>query len=417
MCSTTFASLGRAQATALGFSDLPLAVIPHPFGSRSRAEIRELAGDCVADLAKLLCEPVEARRGGDAVGSVAPPRAVLISVADDPDAINHLVRERNWGDGLPVVPPTEARVARMLNHSARGRHDVVAAIAPGFGVATVEGIAINAVLAGCDPAYLPVLIAATEAMAEPQFNLQVIQTTTHPVAVMLMLNGPVVQRLQVNCGTNCFGPGSWANATLGRALRLIQQNIGGALPGKIDQATQGQPGKYTFCFAENETANPWQPLQVERGYAPDTSTVTVVGASGTSNMITHARDAHDLLRVIAGTMRVPATLEYIYGGEPWIVLAPEHAAVLKNDGLEKSDVKHRLWELSKLPASSLALKDLARAQNGRSAELGDIGSATDLPISVCADDITIVVAGGPGTHSVYVPVFGTSRSVTRAIAL
>ena len=192
MCSTTFASLGRAQATALGFSDLPLAVIPHPFGSRSRAEIRELAGDCVADLAKLLCEPVEARRGGDAVGSVAPPRAVLISVADDPDAINHLVRERNWGDGLPVVPPTEARVARMLNHSVRGRHDVVAAIAPGFGVATVEGIAINAVLAGCDPAYLPVLIAATEAMAEPQVNLQVIQTTTHPGAVMLMLNGPVI---------------------------------------------------------------------------------------------------------------------------------------------------------------------------------------------------------------------------------
>lgn len=415
MCSTTFTGLGRAQAKALGFPDLPLAVIPHPFGSRTRSEIREMAGHCVAEIAGLLCAPAEARRSNVATGSISPPGAALVTVTDDPDAVNQLVRERHWGDGLPVVPPTEERVSRMLSHSTRARHDIVASIAPGFGVATVEGIAINAVLAGCDPAYMPVLIAATEAMAEPQFNLQVIQTTTHPVAVMLMINGPIVNRLKVNFGTNCFGPGAWANATLGRALRFIQQNIGGAWPGKIDQATQGQPGKYSFCFAENEEANPWDPLHVERGFSCEQSTVTVVGASGTSNMITHARDAHDLLRVIAGTMSVPAALEYVYGGEPWIVLAPEHAAVLKNDGLSKPEAKRRLWELSKMSASRLALKDLARAQNGRSAELGEIGPATELPISMCPEDIAIVVAGGPGTHSVYIPVFGTSRSVTREI--
>jgi len=282
-------------------------------------------------------------------------------------------------------------------------------------VATVERIAINAVLAGCGPEYLPVLIAATEAVSASQFNLQAIQTTTHPVAVWLVINGPIALRLKVNSGTNCLGPGAWANATLGRAMRLIQQNIGGALPGETDHATQGQPGKYTFCCAENEAGSPWEPLHVERGFAPECSTVTVVGAAGTSNMITHAKDAGDLMRVIAGTMTVPASLEYVYGGEPWLMLAPEHAHILKHDGLSKAEVKRRLWEQSKMPAHRLAAKDLARTQNARRAELGEIGPNTMLPISVRPEDFGIIVAGGPGTHSVYVPVSGHSRSVTREI--
>ena len=157
-------------------------------------------------------------------------RAATLEMPDDIDAINRLYRERRWGDGLPIVPPTAARVERMLAHSRRSRHELVARVAPGFGAATVERIAINAVMAGCDPEYLPVLIAATEAIADAEFNLQGIQATTNPVAVWLVLNGPVVQQLQVNAGFNCIGQGHWANATLGRALRLILRNdrlIGG----------------------------------------------------------------------------------------------------------------------------------------------------------------------------------------------
>ena len=407
--------LGRAQAAALGYPDLPIAIVPHPFGIQTRDEIRQIARQCVDDIARLACE--SGPRSSPALPSHESPaaRAALIEVADDLDAVNRLFRERRWGDGLPVVPPTAGRVKRMLRHTRRRAGEKIATIAPGFRTATVERIAINAVAAGCDPDYLPVLIAATEAIAASQFNLQVIQTTTHPVAVWLVINGPIAQRLKVNSGGNCLGPGTWANATLGRALRLIQQNIGGALPGESDRATQGQPGKYTFCCAENEAANPWEPLHVERGFSAESSTVTVVGASGTSNMITHAKDAGDLLRVIAGTMAVPASLEYVYGGEPWLVLAPEHAHVLKRDGLSKADVKRRLWEQSKLAASRLAAKDLARAQNGRRAELGEIGPDTLLPVSIEPEDITIIVAGGAGTHSVYVPVFGTSRSVTREV--
>jgi hypothetical protein len=177
-------------------------------------------------------------------------RAALFEAPDDLEAINRLYRERRWSDGLPIVPPTQERVARMLSTTRRARDEVIAAVAPGYGAATVERIAINAVLAGCDPDYLPLLIAATEAVAAPEFNLQGIQSTTNPVAVWLIVNGPIVQRLNVNSTFNCLGQGAWANATLGRALRLILQNVGGALPGEMDRATQGQPGKYSFCCAE-----------------------------------------------------------------------------------------------------------------------------------------------------------------------
>lgn len=343
-------------------------------------------------------------------------RAASIEAPDDLDAINRLYRGRRWGDGLPIVPPTVERVGRMLRHTPRAPTDVVAMIAPGFGAATIERIAINAVLAGCDPEYLPVLIAAVEAVVAPEFNLQGIQATTNPVAVWIIVNGPVARRLEINGTFNCLGEGAWANATIGRALRLILRNIGGALPGEMDRATHGQPGKYTFCCAENEDANPWEPLHVERGFAAGCSTVTVVGAEGTMNMNTHTKDAGELLRAIAETMMHPPSNEYTHGGEPWLVICPEHAEILKRAGLSKAEVKRRLWERSKMPAGRMTAKDLGRVRDSRSEELGEIAPDTLLPISPRPEAIGIVVAGGPGTHSVYVPCFGNSLAITREVA-
>ena len=304
----------------------------------------------------------------------------------------------------------------MLGCTRRARDEIVARLAPGFGAATVERIAINAVLAGCDPEYLPVLIAAVEAVAAPEFNLQGIQATTNPVAIWIIINGPIARRLDINGTFNCLGEGAWANAAIGRALRLILRNVGGALPGEMDRATHGQPGKYTFCCAENEAENPWQPLHVERGYTPGRSTVTVVGAEGTMNMNSHTKDAAELVRVIAETMIHPPSNEYTHGGEPWLIFGPEHAEILKRGGLSKADVKRRLWEQSKMPAGRMSAKDLARARDSRTGELGEIGPNTLLPISPRPEDIGIVVAGGPGTHSVYVPCFGNSLAVTREVA-
>ncbi|MBI4195476.1 MAG: hypothetical protein HY526_10400 [Betaproteobacteria bacterium] len=341
--------------------------------------------------------------------------AATFETADDLEAINRLYRERRWSDGLPVVPPTIERVERALAHTSRPRHDVVAHVAPGYGAATVERVAINCVLAGCDAEYLPVLVAATEAVADPRFNLQGIQATTNPVAVWIIINGPIARRLGVNATFNCIGQGTWANATIGRALRLILQNIGGALPGEMDRATHGQPGKYTFCCAENEEAGPWEPLHVERGFARGQSTVTVVGAEGTMNMNTHSKDAAELARVIAETMMHPPSNEYVHGGEPWLLLSSEHVEVFKRGGLAKPDLKRELWERSKMPAVRLSGKELERARASRAAELGEIAADTLLPISPRPEDIQFIVAGGPGTHSVYVPCFGNSRAVTREI--
>lgn len=341
--------------------------------------------------------------------------AATFEALDDLDAINKLYRERRWSDGLPIVPPTQERVTRMLAGTKRNAGDAVAVLPPGFGEATVERIAINAVMAGCEPAYLPVLIAATDAVAQAQFNIQGIEATTNPVAVWLVLNGPIVNQLDVNATFNCLGQGSWANATMGRAMRLILQNIGGALPGDMDRATQGQPAKYTFCCGENEAQSPWEPLHVERGFAREASTVTVVGAEGTLNMNTHSKDAAEMLRVFAECMVHPASNEYCHGGEPWLVIAPEHADILKAGGLSKRDVKQRLWELSKMPASHLSVKEILRAQASRTDEYGEIKPDTLLAISRKAEDIWFIVAGGPGTHTTYVPCFGNSRAVTREV--
>ena len=372
----------------------------------------QIAEECVGDIAKLLCEkpaaPADAKKQGAA-------RAAEVTVDGDLEAFNRYLLEHHWSDGLPAIPPTRERVERMLKCTTRKPDEVVGAVAPAFGVATVERIAINAVMAGCYPEYLPVLIAATEAISDPRFNLRGIQATTNPAAVFMIVNGPIAKQLGINSGGNCLGPGAWANATLGRAMRLIQQNIGGAQPGDMDKATQGQPGKYTFCCAENEDASPWAPLHVERGFKKEQSTVTTVGALGTWNMNTHAKDANDFLRIVADTMTFPASSDFVYAGEPWLILSPEHAEILHRDGLSKADVKRGLWERARLSCQRLSAKDFGRTQSGRKAELGEITRDTVLPISVKSDDIGILVAGGTGTHSVYIPMSGHVRSVTKEI--
>jgi len=333
----------------------------------------------------------------------------------DIEAFHHASHDRRWSDGLPVIPPTPARVARLLAGTRRRPDDVVATLAPGFGAATVSLIAANAVMAGCLPAHLPVLIAAVEAAADPAFNLQAVQSTTNPVATWLIVNGPVAATLGMNAGSNCLGQGNLANATLGRALRLVMQNIGGAWPGDMDRATHGQPGKYLFCCAENEADSPWLPLHVERGFLAGESTVTVVGASGTLNLNTHSKDADELIACLARSMAYPASNDYHYCGQPWMILSPEHAAVLARHGYSKDAVKRMLWEQSTMAAGAFALRDYERTRNARATELPGFDRATQVPLSRSPDDVGVIVAGGPGTHSVYVPTFGETRAATRRI--
>lgn len=191
-------------------------------------------------------------------------------IAAERDLVEHYF-DQPWSDGLPVVPPTPARVAAVLDVLEGEADDFVARIPPRWGSLTNELLAVNMVMAGCKPEYAPVVRAAVLAMADPRFNLNGIQATTHVVAPLIVVNGPIARQIGMNSGGNVFGSGNRANATIGRAVRLILLSVGGGIPGELDKSTLGHPGKYTFCIAENEEASPWAPYHVEHGYAPATA--------------------------------------------------------------------------------------------------------------------------------------------------
>ena len=244
-----------------------------------------------------------------------------IDVVDEFEAVQSLYLEHGWTDGLPVVPPTPDRVETMLSATDLPPQHVLAELPPTWGAATVEKLAVNAVMAGCLPEYLPVLVAAVEAISDSAFNLYAIQATTHPCAPLVIINGPIRSLLGLNSSSGSYGPGWRANATIGRALRLVLFNVGGGYPGVGDMSTQGAPSKFSYCVAENEEENPWQPLHVDRGFRPDQSTVTVLAGEPPHNINDHSgRSAEDILTIIAGAMAVTGANNAYTGARlcwPW----------------------------------------------------------------------------------------------------
>lgn len=336
-----------------------------------------------------------------------------IDVDADPLAIFERLYAEGLTDGLPVIPPTPRRVATFIAAARRPADEVIAEVPPRYGVATVEKIAVNAVMAGCRPAYMPVLIAVVEAICDPAFNLHGIQATTNPVGVMVIVNGPIRQELDINCGRSCLGPGWRANATIGRAVRLIQLNIGGAIPGEIDKATHGFPGKYTMCFGELEEASPWPPLHAERGFAAAQSTVTVVGIQGTNNLFPAYHRASNVLACIANGIACYGNNNYFLGGgNPVLILNPGHARLLHEQGYTKHDVQRELFERSAIPLELFPDEPLAiQTERERTIYNGKV-YAMRRP-----EDLFVVVAGGPEPYHVqYCATFGDTWAVTRPIA-
>ena len=332
-----------------------------------------------------------------------------IELEDEYEAIQSWFLEQGWGDGLPLVPPTPARVEAMLSTTGLAAGHTVTELPPNYGAATVERVAINAVMAGCLPAYLPVVLAAVEAMSDPAFNLYGIQATTHPCAPLVIVNGPIRAALGLNSSSGAYGPGWRANATIGRAVRLVLLNIGGGYPGIGDMSTQGAPSKYSYCVAENEEANPWQPLHVELGFPPDQSTVTVLAGEPPHNINDHSgRSAEDILTLVAGAMAVTGANNAYTGGQTLLAFGPEHAATIHQDGLGKADVVEWLSMRARVPLDRYTTDTLMER----------FGRVPDGPVPMISspDDLLIIVLGGPGKHTSWVPTFGgTTRSVTRAI--
>jgi len=404
-----FLSLAQAQARTRGYPHLPVVLVAHPIGGLEPAAVRAKA-EKVADLVRagLTLDPAPPP------ATVASDAAAVVQAPDDLDAFQEWACAEGWSDGLPVLPPTRARVARVLGGRDAGR--VVATLAPLDGRATLEAIAINAALAGAGPEHLPVVIAALRALAEPSFNLNAIQTTTHPCTPLVIVNGPIARRLGVNAGPNALGQGHRANAVIGRAVRLVLQNVGGARPGREDRATLGHPGKYSYCLAENEVDSPWPPLHVERGFGADESTVTVCGSEAPHNVNDHASTtAEALLANLAGTLATPGSNNAYLAGEPLLILGPEHAHTIAASGWSKADVKRALWERARIPARHFSAENRARFAVVDPARWGRLTPDAALPPAARPEDLMVIVAGGPGKHSMVVPTFGATRSVTARV--
>ncbi len=334
-----------------------------------------------------------------------------IEVDDAPEAVLEAFVTREWCDGLPIVPPTADRVRVMLGDAEPGR--ALGAMPPLWRTATLEAIAVNAVMAGCRPEYFPVIVAAVDAMLDPDFNLYGVQATTHPVAPLVIVNGAYGRRIGLHAGSGCFGPGFRANATIGRALRLILMNVGGAWPGRHDMATQGSPAKFSYCIAENEEASPWGPLK-------DGDAVTVYGGEGPHNVNDHASTtASGILSTVSHTA---ATLGsnvgwYFSQSQLLVVLGPEHARTIAGDGLTRADVQRFVYEHARLPLATLKLGGMWGMHDWPAWMMALRDDEVRPPQVPSPDDVLVVVAGGPGKHSSVVPNTCFSRAVSRPIEL
>lgn len=346
--------------------------------------------------------------------------------AADPVAAIEFCYNQGWTDGLPVVPPTDERVAEFLGYLKRHRDEVLGSVPERRRFVTVEQVAANAVMAGCLPAYAPVVIAAVEAILQPQFNLVGPSASLGGAGVLLIVNGPVVEQLQINCRANLFGPGHRANATIGRAMRLVLMNTCGSIPGLFDRSCLGHPGKYSYCIGENEAESPWLPLHVERGCPVGTSAVTAF-ASEAPRQVRNDRSQtpEGVLTTIADVMSslgtslttsgsVASTASGTRQGEIAVIIAGEHTQTIARYGWSKSDVRRYL--------AAQARRTVADVKRGGGLE-GDIAPGDEQQyISVVErpEDIMVVAAGGEeGAMSAVIPSWGpkvASTAVTWPVA-
>ena len=287
-----------------------------------------------------------------------------IEIGEDEDE-QEAMYERGWSDGLPLVPPTEERVLKMLDGTSRDPQEVIGLITPALAPATVEKIAINAVMAGCKPEYLPVVLAAVEAVLDEGFAMHGVLATTMFVGPVVIVNGAIRRRIGMNAKGNVLGQGNRANAAIGRALQLVIRNIGGGRPQEVDRATLGNPGKYTYCFAEDEEGSCWEPLSVERGVKPGQSAVTVFAGFGLQGVVDQkSRDPESLARSMAASLKAIHNVKLAPSCDALLVICPEHERTFRNAGWSKARLYEELYKLCEIPGDELIAGAKGIAEGG-----------------------------------------------------
>ncbi|MCL0102223.1 hypothetical protein M1O29_03980 [Dehalococcoidia bacterium] len=308
--------------------------------------------------------------------------------------------EKGLTDGLPVIPPTRESVDRMMETVDRDPLEVLGNVPPRLGIATIEAVASNAVMAGCLPAYFPVVVAAIEAILEERFNLNGIQATTNPSTPMAIVSGSIVEELNINSGTNVFGHGYRANATIGRAIRLVMTVLGGGYPETGDKSALGQTGKYSYLIGESP-ANPWEPLHVERGFGEEDSAVTMIGCESPVSFTPGGEGPDGPLWGIAEQIR-SATATIRRGGELVLVLNPAVAGPIAERKWTKWDIKEFMYEKARVPLEKMVAENRIAPSTGegteywpRWMEVPDPNGPTMLPVMRKPENLIITVAGGP----------------------
>lgn len=344
------------------------------------------------------------------------PTPERISISGDLDAVQRWFHERGLTDGLPIIPPTEARVVAMLGAVGAPRDTSLGTLVPGETDATLEKLAVNAVMAGCYPEHFPVVVAAMRAMFVPMFNLLNVQTTTHPCAPLLIVNGPISRKLGINGEAGVLGPGFVANAAIGRAVRLVLMNVGRAYPGDRDRSTLGSPAKFSYCMTENVMESPWPEFHTSLGFDSSENVVTVMAAEAPHNVNDHEnQSAEPFLEIVADTMRALGhnTWYLTYEGKNdfAVVLSPEHVALLKN--WTRRDVQEFLFENAVRPIRDLRRGGMWHMRDSPAWMSGD--DDTKFSCVRDASDIIVLVAGGAGKHSFVIPGFGCSHFVSERI--
>jgi hypothetical protein len=340
-----------------------------------------------------------------------------LEVDDDPVEFQKLATDAGWGDGLPLIPPTEARVREWVAASGRFPEEVIADVPPRNGRASVEKIAINAVMAGAPPDAMPLLIAAVDAMADPDFNLFALNTTTCCVVPGLFVNGPARHELKIPMGPGCFGGESGPGAAIGRATRLIMRNVGGQRAGLSSKSVFGQPGRVSgICVAEWEERSPWAPLSERRGVARDANAVTVHGCTGTIDVADIVADnGADLLEIIGKSLAFPGTNAFIgahHGAETMVAIAPPWADLIAQTYPDITDVQEGLYEHAKLPVAWWPAIHQRRAE-----ENGRVDADGFVHLVESPEHMLVLVNGGLGNlHALALHSFGPTRAVTRTFS-
>lgn len=332
-------------------------------------------------------------------------RVEIVRGADGEAQVNEIFYRRGWSDGLPIVAPTMARVDAMLRAGGEPRNLVLGEAEPLKGLVTVEKVAINAVMAGCEAGYMPIVLAAARALLEPEFNLRGVQTTDENVTPLLVLSGPAAKRLHVNSRFGALGPGWRANAAIGRAVRLIMHNLGGGWPAAVAFAGLGQPGRYTLCLAEDDEFNPWESLREDLGFAAEDTVLVLQRAESVVN-VTGGLD--ELASVMASAS---SAFSRLHGGKVAVILAPYVAKSLAQQGRSKADVRRYLHERSRIPAEEFEkswLRARLAPKTGWPGWVEDGVAKGGVAAVESPDDITVIVAGGdiPIPQCAYLPTWG-----------